>query len=91
MWRDCGVDFNLLAGRVDRIRDLPCGQLTVALAGGDIDQALRQTFTCGYLEEVGRVPDLAALLRQRLSAIVSGVILPGQQGGYSSDIDDALS
>lgn len=38
--RDCGVDFNLLAGRVDRIRDLPCGQLTVALAGGDIDQAL---------------------------------------------------
>ena len=32
-----------------------------------------------------------ALLRQRLAAIVSGVILPGQQGGYSSDIDDALS
>jgi D-methionine transport system ATP-binding protein len=36
--RDTGVDYSILAGRIDRIKDTPYGQL--ALTGGDIDAAL---------------------------------------------------
>ena len=35
-----GVACNILAGRIDRIRELPYGQLTVALSGDDADAAL---------------------------------------------------
>ena len=38
--RETGVDYSILAGRIDRIRDVPYGQLTLALAGGDLDLAL---------------------------------------------------
>ena len=38
--RETGVDYSILAGRIDRIRDQPYGQLTLALSGGDLDQAL---------------------------------------------------
>ncbi|MEQ4574477.1 MAG: methionine ABC transporter ATP-binding protein [Gammaproteobacteria bacterium] len=37
--RDTGVDYNILSGRIDRIKDTPYGQLTVALVGGDIAAA----------------------------------------------------
>jgi D-methionine transport system ATP-binding protein len=39
--RETGVDFSILAGRVSRIKDTPYGQLTVALAGGDVEAAIR--------------------------------------------------
>ncbi|WP_271409970.1 methionine ABC transporter ATP-binding protein [Pseudomonas sp. Q1-7] len=38
--RQSGVDYSILAGRIDRIKDTPYGQLTLALTGGDIDAAL---------------------------------------------------
>ena len=38
--RESGVDFNLLAGRIDRIKDLPYGQLTLTLEGANVDAAL---------------------------------------------------
>jgi D-methionine transport system ATP-binding protein len=38
--RETGVDYSILAGRIERIRDMPCGQLTLALTGGDLDAAL---------------------------------------------------
>lgn len=38
--RETGVDYSILAGRIDRIKDMPYGQLTLALTGGDIDAAL---------------------------------------------------
>ena len=38
--RRSGVDYSILAGRIDRIKDTPYGQLTLALTGGDIDAAL---------------------------------------------------
>jgi D-methionine transport system ATP-binding protein len=38
--RATGVDYSILAGRIDRIKDTPYGQLTLALTGGDIDAAL---------------------------------------------------
>jgi D-methionine transport system ATP-binding protein len=38
--RDTGVDYSILAGRIDRIRETPYGQLTLALTGGDMDAAL---------------------------------------------------
>ncbi len=38
--RRSGVDYSILAGRIDRIKDVPYGQLTLALTGGDIDAAL---------------------------------------------------
>ncbi|MBE0508791.1 MAG: methionine ABC transporter ATP-binding protein [Marinospirillum sp.] len=39
--RETGVDFTLLAGRIDRIRDVPYGQLTVAFNGGELEQAMQ--------------------------------------------------
>jgi D-methionine transport system ATP-binding protein len=38
--RETGVDFNILAGRIDRIKDLPYGQLTLAMQGARVDDAL---------------------------------------------------
>ncbi|WP_277373308.1 methionine ABC transporter ATP-binding protein [Pseudomonas sp. AA-38] len=38
--RETGVDYSILAGRIDRIKDSPYGQLTLALTGGDIEAAL---------------------------------------------------
>ncbi|AOE82611.1 methionine ABC transporter ATP-binding protein [Pseudomonas sp. TCU-HL1] len=38
--RQTGVDYSILAGRIDRIKDTPYGQLTLALTGGDVDAAL---------------------------------------------------
>jgi D-methionine transport system ATP-binding protein len=38
--RETGIDYSILAGRIDRIKDTPYGQLTLALTGGDIDAAL---------------------------------------------------
>jgi len=38
--RETGVDYNILAGRIDRIKQTPYGQLTVALVGGDVEAAL---------------------------------------------------
>jgi D-methionine transport system ATP-binding protein len=37
--RDTGIDYTILSGRIERIRDTPYGQLTVALQGGDADAA----------------------------------------------------
>jgi D-methionine transport system ATP-binding protein len=38
--RETGVDYSILAGRIDRIKNMPFGQLTLALTGGDMDSAL---------------------------------------------------
>ena len=37
--RRSGVDYSILAGRIDRIKDIPYGQLTLAVTGGDMDAA----------------------------------------------------
>ena len=37
--RETGVDYSILAGRIDRIKDIPYGQLTLAVTGGDMDAA----------------------------------------------------
>ncbi|SNS54412.1 methionine ABC transporter ATP-binding protein [Pseudomonas segetis] len=38
--RQTGVDYSILAGRIDRIKDTPYGQLTLALTGGDLEAAI---------------------------------------------------
>lgn len=38
--RETGVDYSILAGRIDHIKDTPYGQLTLALTGGDLNAAL---------------------------------------------------
>ncbi|GAB6390445.1 methionine ABC transporter ATP-binding protein [Stutzerimonas marianensis] len=38
--RETGVDFSILSGRIDRIKETPYGQLTLALVGGDMTAAL---------------------------------------------------
>ena len=38
--RDTGVDYSILSGRVDRIKGVPYGQLTLSLVGGDLKMAL---------------------------------------------------
>uniref|UniRef100_UPI0040561655 NIL domain-containing protein n=1 Tax=Chitiniphilus eburneus TaxID=2571148 RepID=UPI0040561655 len=40
MARETGVDFSILTGRIDRIKDTPYGQLTVTFTGGNVDTAL---------------------------------------------------
>ncbi|WP_111493231.1 MULTISPECIES: methionine ABC transporter ATP-binding protein [Marinobacter] len=39
--RETGVDFSILSGRIDRIKDTPYGQLTLSLVGGDLNAAQR--------------------------------------------------
>jgi D-methionine transport system ATP-binding protein len=51
--RDTGVEYNLLSGRVDRIKDEPYGQLTLAMHGDRLDEALAQLRSAGVdIEEV---------------------------------------
>lgn len=53
--RETGVDFNILAGRIDRIKDLPYGQLTLAMQGERVDQALATLRAAGIeIEELPR-------------------------------------
>lgn len=51
--RDTGVDYNILSGRIDRIKETPYGQLTVSLVGGD-QSAARQAFVAAgvHVEEL---------------------------------------
>ena len=39
--RQSGVDFSILSGRIDHIKDTPYGQLTLSLVGGDLDVAMQ--------------------------------------------------
>ena len=51
--RETGVDYNILSGRIDRIRDTPYGQLTIALTGGDATAALAAFAAAGvHIEEI---------------------------------------
>ena len=53
--RDTGIDFNLLAGRIDRIKDMPYGQLTLAMQGDRIDAAMKALREAGIdIEELSR-------------------------------------
>ena len=49
--RATGVDYSILGGRIDRIKDTPYGQLTLALVGGDVDSALREFAAAGVVVE----------------------------------------
>lgn len=39
--RESGVDFSILSGRIDHIKDTPYGQLTLSLVGGDLGLAMQ--------------------------------------------------
>ena len=53
--RQTGVDYNILSGRIDRIKDTPYGQLTVALVGGDQNAAQAGFVDAGvHVEELRR-------------------------------------
>jgi D-methionine transport system ATP-binding protein len=52
--RETGVDYSILGGRIDRIRDEPYGQLTIALVGGDLDAALARFEAADVTVEVIR-------------------------------------
>ena len=49
--RDTGVDYSILAGRIDRIRDEPYGQLLVSLVGGDVALARARLAEAGVRVE----------------------------------------
>lgn len=38
--RESGVDFSILSGRIDHIKETPYGQLTLSLIGGDLELAM---------------------------------------------------
>ena len=52
--RETGVDYSILGGRIDRIREEPYGQLTIALVGGDLDAALARFDAADVTVEVIR-------------------------------------
>ncbi len=52
--RETGVDYSILGGRIDHIKNRPYGQLTLALIGGDFDAALTRLRTAGVHAEVLR-------------------------------------
>ena len=52
--RDTGVDYSILAGRIGRIKDQACGQLTLALTGGKELLAEQQLRAAGVHVEVLR-------------------------------------
>ena len=53
--RETGVDYNILSGRIDRIKETPYGQLTVSLVGGDLEAAQAAFVTAGvHVEELRR-------------------------------------
>ncbi|WP_295953911.1 methionine ABC transporter ATP-binding protein [uncultured Xanthomonas sp.] len=53
--RATAVDYNILSGRIDRIKDTPYGQLTVALVGGDMDAAQAAFVAAGvHVQELRR-------------------------------------
>lgn len=52
--RQTDVDYSILAGRIGRIKDQPCGQLTVALTGSGAAEAERLIQQAGVTLEVVR-------------------------------------
>ncbi|MFB9067083.1 methionine ABC transporter ATP-binding protein [Pseudofulvimonas gallinarii] len=51
--RDTGIDFTILSGRIEHIRETPYGQLTVALQGGNADAAQAAFADAGvHVEEI---------------------------------------
>ena len=52
--RETGIDFSILSGRIDRIKDTPYGQLTLSLTGGEPTAALRLFEQTGLTVEVLR-------------------------------------
>ncbi|MGV8604406.1 NIL domain-containing protein, partial [Pseudomonas aeruginosa] len=42
MERQNEVDYSILSGRIDRTKDTPDSQLTLALVGGDLEAAMSQ-------------------------------------------------
>jgi len=52
--RQSGVDYSILSGRIDHIRNTPYGQLTLSLVGGDADVAIQQLKAAQVTVEVIR-------------------------------------
>ena len=53
--RETGIDYTILSGRVDRIKCMPYGQLTLAVTGERFDAAARQFADAGvHVEELPR-------------------------------------
>ncbi|WP_157670641.1 methionine ABC transporter ATP-binding protein [Chitinibacter sp. GC72] len=49
--RQLAVDFSILAGRIERIKTTPCGQLTLALVGSQVDELLSRLTDEGIVVE----------------------------------------
>ena len=62
--RETGIEFSILSGRIDRIKDGPYGQLILSLAGDHADTALRRLTDAGVsveaVENVAAVEDARA-------------------------------
>ncbi|QLI82863.1 methionine ABC transporter ATP-binding protein [Chitinibacter fontanus] len=49
--RQYAVDFSILAGRIERIKTTPCGQLTLGLVGSQVDELLSRLADEGIVVE----------------------------------------
>ncbi|MGO3127611.1 MAG: methionine ABC transporter ATP-binding protein [Luteimonas sp.] len=53
--RETGIDYTILSGRIDRIKRLPYGQLTLAVTGDRFDEAARRFGEAGvHVQELPR-------------------------------------
>ncbi|MDR3430077.1 methionine ABC transporter ATP-binding protein [Silvimonas sp.] len=52
--RETGVDFSILSGRIDRIKDTPYGQLILSITGGQPEIALQRFSDAGLTVEILR-------------------------------------
>ena len=53
--RETGIDYTILSGRIDRIKRLPYGQLTLAVTGDHFDTAAQRFADAGvHVEEIAR-------------------------------------
>jgi len=53
--RETGIDYSILTGRIDRIKRLPYGQLTLAVNGENTDQAIARFTAAGvHIDELPR-------------------------------------
>lgn len=52
--RQSGVDFSILSGRIDHIKETPYGQLTLSLVGGDLELAMKEFIDADVHVEVVR-------------------------------------
>ena len=71
--RETGVDYSILAGRIDHIKDTPYGQLTLAITGGDMEAAFARFTAADVHMEVLRYWTCYCITSTTSTGLISGL------------------